>query len=76
MAEEVSKVRPFNTYEVLECTDTTEWSALTADQKEIFQLLISAGTLDLGADTLALSLLTSLFPVGTTTNANLVKLIA
>lgn len=60
-------------YEILEATVPAEWATLTAQEKQRYQTLISAGQVNLrGANTRAM--LGAMFGAGTTTRANMLAL--
>jgi hypothetical protein len=58
------------TWEILAATVRTEWEALTADAKQLYLTIISAGVVDT-TDPQIRAMLGSLFPAGTATRANL-----
>lgn len=60
-------MKVYPTWELLERTDPTEWAALSDVNKQIFQLIISAGTLYFTDGGSMRDLLLGMFPVGTTT---------
>lgn len=66
----------FPTYQILEVTDPAEYVALAPGNVALYNLIISAGTVDLSETTTALAVLRGMFGVGTTTRTNLEALIA
>jgi hypothetical protein len=56
------------TWEVIACTDMTEYTALTANNKQMYQTLVSAGTVS-GADSRIRSMFGAIFAAGTTRTA-------
>ena len=54
------------TYKILEATDPTEWSALSADNKVFYNIIISAGTINFAEGTLVRTILLGMFPSGIT----------
>ncbi len=61
------------TYEVFESTILSEYNTLTADQKDVYQAMLSMGAIDpRGANTR--QIFADLFGVATTTRANLLAL--
>lgn len=65
----------FFTYQISEATVPAEYNALSAASKSIYQIILSHGIVDLGADTTIKATLWALFGDGTTTRANLETLI-
>jgi hypothetical protein len=59
------------TWEILAATVRTEWDALSADAKQLYLTVISAGVVDT-TDPQIRAILGGLFPAGTTTRTNLV----
>jgi hypothetical protein len=66
---------PFPTYQILECVDPGEYSALSAENKEFLHVLLSCGILDLEGDTKAHGLLFAIFAAGPITIAALQHLL-
>lgn len=71
MAQESTGRKIYNTFSILERTDPTEWVALSADNKELFQLLISAGRLYFSDGGQCRNILLGMFPEGTITGDKL-----
>lgn len=65
----------FRSDQVFEAIDATEYTALSAGNKEILALILSCGYIDLTAGSNAFTLLQNMFGPGTTTRANLLTLI-
>ena len=65
----------YPTYKILEATDVTEYTSLAPGNVALYNLIISAGTIDLGETTMALAVLFGMFGPGTTTRTNLLTLI-
>lgn len=65
----------FSTYQILEATNPVEYVALAPGNVALYNLIISAGTIDLSETTMALAVLRGMFAVGTTTRTNLEALI-
>ena len=57
-----------NTDELVACVDKTEYSALSAGDKQLFQILISCGTIDTSSATLR-SMIAGIFAAGATRTA-------
>jgi hypothetical protein len=66
----------FPTYQILEVTDPAEYVSLAPGNVALYNLIISAGTVDLSETTTALAVLRGMFAVGTTTRTNLEALIS
>jgi len=66
----------FPTYQILEATDPAEYVALAPGNVALYNLIISAGTIDLSEATTTLAVLRGMFAIGTTTRTNLEALIA
>lgn len=64
------ELKVYSSWELLEKTDPGEWSALNDGNKQIFQLLISAGTICFSNGSAVRDMFLALFPVGTTTGDN------
>lgn len=62
------------TYKILEATDPAEYVALTPGNVALYNLIISAGTIDLGTTTMARVVLWGMFGEGTITRTNLIAL--
>ncbi len=60
-------------YKILDATDPTEWAALSAVEKERYQLLISAGRLNVKSENVK-SAFGKMFGLGTVTRAALLAL--
>jgi hypothetical protein len=58
------------TWEIIASTVRAEWEALTADAKQLYLTIVSAGVVDT-TDPQIRAILGGLFPAGTTTRANL-----
>ena len=71
MAEVQQGMKVYPTWEILEKVNLTEWLALKKDDKEIFQLLISAGTLYFTDGGKMRDILLVMFPIGTATGDKL-----
>jgi hypothetical protein len=56
------------TWEVVACTGKAEYDALTAGNKQLYQILVSAGTLD-GSDSRIRAMFASIFAAGATRTA-------
>lgn len=61
------------THEIFEATDPTEWGALSADEKQRYQGILSMGTVDVDGDNVRDAFL-AMFAAGSTTRANLAAL--
>jgi len=66
----------FQTHKILESTDPSEYIALTPGNVALYNLIISAGTIDLGPTTMARAVLWGMFGEGTTTRTNLIALVS
>jgi len=64
------------TFRILEATDPTEYVSLDPGNVALYNLIISAGMVDLGSDTMAKAVLWAMFGEGTTTRANLEALLS
>ena len=62
------------TFQILEATDSTEYSNLSAANKATYGLIISAGVVDISPGTKVRSKLLAMFGAGSTTRANLALL--
>jgi len=62
------------THEILEATDDSEYSALSASNKSVYALIVSAGIVDISVGTSVRGKLLSMFGAGSVTRANLVLL--
>jgi hypothetical protein len=71
MAEALSGLKVYPTWEILERTDPGEWSALDAASKELYHGIISAGTVRFTTGSLVRDVLLVLFPVGSITGDKL-----
>lgn len=60
-----------DTWELIAATVRSEYDALLPDGKQLYQTLVSAGTLDV-TDASIRALLAGLFPAGSSTRANLI----
>ena len=56
------------TWEVVACTDKAEYDALTAGNKQLYQILVSTGTIN-AADSRIRAMFASIFAAGTTRTA-------
>lgn len=54
---------------LLEALDITEYNALSDANKERVKILLSCGTINLAVGSQARSILDTIFPIGTATNA-------
>ena len=61
----------FLTHEIMEATDPIEYSALSDANKDVYKIIISAGTISLLEGGTVRAALEFMFPGGTTTRANL-----
>jgi len=66
--------RIYPTYSILERTVPSDWAALTAAQKEVYALVISAGTVNFAPGSNAKEILVGLFEVGSATRTALEEL--
>jgi hypothetical protein len=66
----------FPTYKILESTAPAEYIALAQGNIALYNLIISAGIVDLSESATALAVLRGMFAVGTSTRTNLEALIA
>lgn len=73
--DEIKPTNTYYTYEIVEATDDTEYTALTSAQKTTYHLITSLGMVDLSEGTAIRSKLWTMFGEGTTTRANLETLI-
>ena len=73
---EVLKNGVIYTYELIDVTDDSEYSALSASQKNVFGLITSAGMIDISDGTSIHDKLWSMFGDGSTTRTNLEALMA
>lgn len=62
------------TYKILEATNPSEFAALTAANKALYQLIISAGKVDIAEGTTVRNVLWSMFDVDSITRGELEKL--
>jgi len=67
----LSGLRIYPTYSLLERTDSDEWIALSSEAKEIFQLIVSAGTVSFSEGSHVRDILLEIFPEGTITGNRL-----
>ena len=67
MVEALKGMKVYPVWELLEMTDFSEWDALSKKDKEMFQLIISAGTIYFTDGASVRNVLLNLFPVGTIT---------
>ena len=65
----------YQTYQITECVDDTEYAALSASQKSIFALIMSLGVIDLSEGMQIRNKLWTMFGDGTTTRDNLEELV-
>jgi len=63
------------TYKILEATDPTEYLSLDPGNLALYNLIVSAGFIDLGEDTIVKAVLFGMFGEGTTTRDNLENLL-
>lgn len=63
------------THKILDNTDPTEYVALDPGNVALYNLIISAGTVDLSDNTTTRAVLWAMFGEGTTTRANLESLL-
>jgi hypothetical protein len=71
MADAMKGMKVYSTWEILEVTDPAEWSSLSDGNKQIFQLIISAGTLYFTDGGSMRNVLLNIFPAGTITGNKL-----
>ena len=71
MIQSALGMKVYPSWEILENTDPAEWLALSADNKQIFQLIISAGTLYFTDGGSMRGILLDMFPVETITGDKL-----
>jgi len=79
LADLLNLVRPgiavtrglIQTWEIVAATDGGEYNALSATAKDIYKTLVSAGVVDVN-DAQIRTILSALFPAGSTTRANLI----
>lgn len=67
---------PFHTHHLLDCTSDSEYSALSASQKNTFNLIVSAGIINFSAGSPVRLKFEAMFPVGTTTRTNIEALLS
>jgi hypothetical protein len=67
MPEIVTGKKVIPSWDLLEQTDPEEWMALSDENKQVFQLIISAGTLYFTSGGSMREMLLGMFPVGTIT---------
>lgn len=72
MAYEVFLVK---TYQILEATDPTEYVSLDPGNVALYNLIISAGTVNVAEETVVKTILWAMFGEGTTTRVNLETLL-
>ena len=64
------------THKILAATDFTEYSALNADKKKLYDLVISCGFIDMTYDTFGYNLLLAwIFPEGKATHTSILALL-
>ncbi len=68
---ELPGMRVLSTWQILEKVDPAEWLALSDQNKQVFQLIISAGTLYFTNGGSMREILLGMFPVGTITGDKL-----
>ncbi len=67
MADSLKALKVYPTWELLERTVPAEWIALSDANKQIFQIIVSAGTVYFTAGGSMRDVLLGIFPVGTLT---------
>ena len=63
-----------STYKILEATDPGEYAALSVTNKALYQLIISAGRVDISEGTTARSVLWGMFGVDSITRGKIEKI--
>ena len=66
--------RIYPTYSILERTDPAEYGALSPENKALYALIISAGTVSFLSTSTVRTILLGIFPVETITGAKLAQL--
>jgi hypothetical protein len=69
----VGNIHP--TYEILEATNATEYTSLSPGNLALYNLIISAGSVDLSSGTIVKTVLWAMFGEGSATRASLDELI-
>jgi hypothetical protein len=67
MVDSQKGMKVYPTWELLEKTDPAEWDALSDTNKQIFHLIVSAGTVYFTNGGSMRDVLLNIFPVGTLT---------
>jgi hypothetical protein len=57
------------TSSLLECVDATEYLALSATEKDVLRIILSVGSVNMGAGSKIRTMLATLFPSGVTHDA-------
>ncbi len=68
-------LKPFLTYNLIDCLNVAEYNALNATQKHFFDVIVSAGTLDYAEGSQVRDFIQTIFPLGSTTRTNLIALL-